>query len=153
MKLLPLIVFVSYIGFIWMKYGVQKSISDSFYRLKKTKLRFLFTFFCWGFAFPVMVISGKPMMIAAAMLICAVGVAYNFKAARLNKIVHMGAAYGGVTLAMVSAWIEYKQPWAIMLLAVIAITLTLLRKQVNYKHIWWIEIAAFLITYIVVIGG
>ena len=49
-------VFISYVSFIWIKYGILPSISDSWYHLPEN-LKVLFTLFCWGFALPAAIIG------------------------------------------------------------------------------------------------
>ena len=51
-------VFVSYVGFIWGKYGVQTSISESYYTLPE-KQNFLFVLFTFLFAFPAMILGDR----------------------------------------------------------------------------------------------
>jgi hypothetical protein len=73
-----LAVFFSYVGFIWKKYRVLVSISQSYYRLPKN-LQILFTLFCWGFAFPAMIIGSNGLMFFSGGAICFVGAAAAFQ--------------------------------------------------------------------------
>jgi len=104
-----LTVFVSYVSFIWIKYGVQRSISDSYYRLPKN-LQPLFTLFCWGFAFPAIIIgvdlTDNFLMFLAGAGICFVGAAAQFKE-ELTKGVHMIGAYGGVLFSQLAIAINF----------------------------------------------
>ena len=53
--IMSLLVFILYIVIILKIFGVLPSISDSYYALKKHNILALFTFFCWGTAFPLMI--------------------------------------------------------------------------------------------------
>ena len=57
-------VFLGYILYIIARYGVQSSVSQSFYVLPKN-LKILFTLFCWGFVFPAIILSSNPLMFFA----------------------------------------------------------------------------------------
>lgn len=135
-------VFVSYVGYIWAKYGVQKSISQSYYVLPE-KLRPLMTFFCWGFAFPAIILGSSALMFVAGAGICFVGAAAAFQET-MTKEVHMIGAGVGVAASQVAIGVQYGM-WPInVAFVVIALLLLLFRKQIKQHQIWWIEIAAFL---------
>ncbi len=142
--LVMLFVFISYISFIWSKYGVLKSISQSYYELP-VKWQPLFTLFCWGFAFPAIMI-GVPyssLMFFAGTGICFVGAAAAFQE-KMTHTVHMVGAIGGVILSQLAIIINFGM-WPISAAFVGASLLFMLfRKKLKYKQIWWIEILAFL---------
>ena len=57
-------VFLAYVGYIWSKYGIQKSISESYYVLPE-KENWLFVAFTWLFAFPAMILGNSLLMLFA----------------------------------------------------------------------------------------
>lgn len=136
-----LTVFVSYVSFIWIKYGIQKSISNSYYVLP-TDLRFLMTFFCWLFAIPAMIIGSTPLMFLAGAGICFVGAAAAFKE-EMTHNVHMIGACGGVALSQISTIVDFHMWYMTAIFVVLSLLMILFRKQLKYKQIWWIEILAF----------
>jgi len=136
------IVFSSYVSFIWLKYGIQRSISNSYYRLPN-RLKFLFTLFCWGFAYPAMMLSLNPLMFFAGTLICLVGVASAFKSNKILHISHMVGAYGGVALSMISIWIDFNMWYLTVAFIVISGLLMMFKNKLKNNQIWWIEILAF----------
>lgn len=137
--ILMLTVFFSYVGFIWIRYGVQKSISDSYYRLPQ-KFNYLFTLFCVGFAFPAAMLASNLWITPAAMLICLVGVARAFKDNKVWYYAHMFAAYTAVGLSQIGIWVYYDMWYLTISFIIISGTLYIL----NVKNkIWWIEILAF----------
>jgi hypothetical protein len=136
---LMLIVFISYVGFIWIRYGVQKSISDSYYRLPQG-YKFLFTLFTWGFAYPAAILASNVWITPAAMLICLVGVARDFKNIKVLKFFHMFAAYTGVVLSQIGIWIYYDMWYLTIGFIILSGTLFLLNTK---NKIWYIELLAF----------
>ena len=140
MFIVSLVTFFTYVPFIWIKYGVQTSISDSYYALQKDNLGYLFTLFCFLFAYPLAMVAGNIFVTPAAMLICLVGVARGFKDSKVLKIAHMFGAYTGVALSQIGIWVSYDM-WYVTL-AFIGISGLLFILDVKDK-IWWVEILAF----------
>ena len=132
-------VFISYVLFIMIKYGVQKSISESYYALP-TKLRPLFTFFCWGFAFPAIIIGDSVLMFFAGTGIAFVGVACNMHEPFVRKV-HLTAAIGGVTCAQLAILFNYHMWWLTAAFVLASIITYLFNKK---TYIWWTEINAFI---------
>lgn len=140
--ILMLAVFIGYVGYIWSKYGVLKSISQSYYELPKN-LQPLFTFFCWGFALPAIILGSSGLMFLAGAGICFVGAAAAFQE-QMTHEVHMVGAGIGVAASQLAIAIQYGM-WPVSVAFIgISLLLLLFRKQINFKHIWWIEIFAFL---------
>ena len=136
-----LTVFVSYVAFIWAKYGVLKSISQSYYELPE-KLRPLFTFFCWGFAIPAMILGSSGLMFLAGSGIAFVGAAAAFQE-KMTKEVHYIGAGIGVLASQLAIILQYGM-WPISVAFFgLSLLLLLFRKKINKHHIWWIEILAF----------
>ena len=143
-------VFVSYVAFIWIRYGIQKSISDSFYRLiEDPKVpnvigQSLFTFFCWGFAFPAIILGanfGSFLIPLAGGLICMVGVATAFKL-KFEGILHTIAAIGGILLSQISIIFEFHNMYYVTILLAVYCLLIVIYKVQN--KVFWIEIGSFL---------
>ena len=146
--ILMLVVFISYVSFVWTKYGVQASISDSYYRLPD-KLKFLFTLFCWGFSIPAMIIGSTVLMFLAGSAIAFVGAAAEFKDL-FTRPVHVIGAMGGVFLSQLATIFDYHL-WPISLIFFCLSGLILLFKKHIPNQTWWIEILAF-ISICVVLG-
>lgn len=138
-----LAVFFGYVGFIWSKYGILPSISESYYRFPD-KLKQLFTFFCWGFAFPAIIIgvdlTDNFLMFLAGSGIVFVGAAAAFKQ-KVTKTVHFVGAGAGVVLSQLSIALDFH--YYIFNAIFLAAGLYVIFKKSPSK-IWWIEIAAFL---------
>lgn len=138
-----LTIFVGYVGTLIGLYGILPSISDSYYRLPK-KLNFIFTLALWGFAFPAMII-GTPvtgLMFAACAGIIFVGGAAAFHK-KITKTVHIIGAGVGMGLSQVAIATSFGM-WQVTAVSAVLVALILLfRKQLKYKHVWWIELVCF----------
>lgn len=139
-------VFLSYISYIVIKYGIQKSISDSYYRLPY-KLKPLFTFFCWGVSLPAMIIGSTPLMFLAGSGIAFVGAASAFDDDKMTFTVHMASAFIGVILSQISIWVDFGMWYLTISFIVLSTIILLLRRKI--KYFWWIEILAFILIFIV----
>lgn len=137
--ILMLTVFISYVTFVVIAYGVQTSISESYYRLPQ-RLKFLFTLFCWFFAIPAIILGDNALMFLAGSGIAFVGGAAAFKD-KMTYEVHMIGAYTGVLLSQIAIWYNYHM-WYITIIFIILSGILLLLKVKN--KIWWSEILAFL---------
>ncbi len=131
-------VFVAYVLFISIKYGIQKSISESYYVLPK-KYNFLFVLFCWLFAFPAMILGNSYLMLFAGG-----GIVFVGAAAAMHKFptrwVHLAGAIGGMILGCLAMIFQYHM-WYMVVGIVGAILLAAL---LDKKHLmWWTEIAIF----------
>jgi hypothetical protein len=136
-----LAVFAGYVGFIWNKYGVLPSISDSYYVLPKN-INFLFTLFCWGFALPAMIVgidlTDNFLMFLATGGICFVGAAAAFK--DNDKTMHEVSAIAGVIFSQLSIAFDFKMYYvnAFFIIMSLIILLTNIKNKT-----WWLELVAF----------
>ena len=131
-------VFVAYVAFIWSKYGIQKSISESYYVLPK-KDNWLFVAFTWLFAFPAMLLGNSYLMLFAGGGIVFVGAAaamHTFP----TRGWHLGGAIGGMILACLAMIFQYHM-WYMVAGVAAAIGLAAF---IDKKHLmWWAEVAIF----------
>jgi len=145
--IISLLSFVGYLAFIWIKFGVQKSISDSYYNLleMKPKMPALFTLTFWAFAFPLLIVAVElhPLFFLAISLILFTGTAPMFKEGGMTLTVHMVGAIGGIFTAVVAFFLAGMWIWALAML--IGMGLISLAK-VNNKT-WWVETHAFIVAW------
>lgn len=144
--MLPIIIsitiFVSYLAYVLVRYGMQKSISDSYYRLT-TMNKWLFTIATWGYTFPLFFTLGTTggvdgLFFLAASLICLVGAAPDFKMPSQRKAHQIGAE-GGMAVSML--WIATTGLWYITIASCMGIAAMLIFRLRN--HTWWIEVLAY----------
>lgn len=138
--IIMILVFVSYVSFIWIKYGVQDSISASYYALPR-KYNSLFTLFCWGFAIPAIIagVDVTPFMFFAGAGICFVGAAAQINDQWVNKI-HTTAAIAGVGFSQLAIMFGYNMWYINVISILLMILIGLLAKR---NKTWWIELVAF----------
>lgn len=136
--ILMVTVFLSYVGFIWIKYGVQKSISESYYVLPEDE-NFLFVAFTWLFAFPAMIIGHSTLMLLAGGGIVFVGAAaamHTFP----TRLVHMIGAIGGMVLGGIAMVVQFHM-WYLIPAILVAMLIAYLLDKKNLM--WWSELAVF----------
>lgn len=138
-------IFIGYLSFIVIKYGILPSISDSWYKLPRNQQP-LFTFFCWGFAMPALIIgvelTDNFLMFLAGSGICFVGAAAAFKE-KLTKSIHYGGAYCGIICSQLSIAFDFHMYYVNIISVGLMLLILLFRKKLNYNNIWWQEIIAF----------
>lgn len=154
-------VFATYFAWIWLDYGIQSSISNTFYKIwereryHKPNRRWWFLAALWGFSFPLAVIGVEihPLFFFAAAFIMFVAAAPMFKykksvpfpyrASKMQMYVHMVGAIGGIILAMVAFFI-LKEYWIFGITAGAMAFVSLYRVE---NTTWWVETIAFVGTW------
>lgn len=141
------VVFLLYISFILIKFGVLPSISDSWYKLQALGGVWysLFTWFCFilGFLMFFQTDGSSPFFfITSGSGLVAVGVCTLFKATKsLEPYIHFGGALLGIMGALLGIGFERH---AFLPLIVFGI-LTLIFEGIRIKNTtWWVEISAFI---------
>lgn len=145
--LISFIIFTLYVGLVTLKFGVLKSVSDSYYSIKR---KYLFTLALWGFALPAIIAANLNgvtlpgvLMFLAGSGICFVGAAPEFRL-KLDGDVHVIAAVSGVVLGMASIWLFGY--WYISVLFAVA---SLVIRFTLKNYTWYIEVLAF---YLIMLG-
>lgn len=134
--IIQLILFTFYITFIWVKYGVQKSISETWYTLQ-VQDRWLFTIvFSFGVGICQLVHENVYFFISGVFL-CLVGVSTDFRSYKLVTFLHYIGAIGTIIFSLLGLWILGIQETSFLVLAI----WICLYKWENW--IWWAEIATF----------
>ena len=148
--IIMLTAFTTYILFVVKKYGIQESVSNSYYKLPE-KQRWVFTIALWMFAFPAIVLgvehSGLAFLAGAG--ICFVGAAPAFRGDKMEESVHVAGALTGVIggiLFMVVTGL-----WWMALITVTLIAIASFCKPFKQNKTWWNELIAFY-CYAVAIG-
>jgi ABC-type iron transport system FetAB permease component len=131
------VIFFSYIAFILVRYGVQPSVSESYYCLPE-KYKFVFTLVMWGFTLPLMFAANSLLMMLAGTGIFFVGAAVAFKQP-MTRTVHYVAAALGIGFGMV--WIISVGLWWLPLMYVLCSASFWF--VLDEEKIWWIEILSF----------
>ena len=131
------IIFTSYVIYVWCKFGVLPSISDSFY---KNNEKPLFTLAMFGTGLPITIYAEFGLLFFAGAFICLVGAAAAFRE-DLTAKAHVVGAIGGIILGLLSCLIDYHN-W---ILPAIFINFAGLATVFKLKNItWWVEITALI---------
>lgn len=153
--LIQITVFVAYILFIMKKYGVQKSISHSWYKLGSHW--YLFTLLTWGLGLPLIWMDKSDLLSVSGILMCLVGIAGAIKMDDVIHIIHYTASACAIIFCFVYLSVHVSI-WPVIVMAAF-ILFILIRKAAfseltPFKNpIWWIEIVAFSLIMIGLYGG
>jgi hypothetical protein len=136
------IIFTSYLFYIWFRFGIQKDISSSY---RKLKHNWIFTLVLWFTMIPVMIVGEHGLLFFAGAGICIVGTAPRYWE-KLEGRVHRIAAIGGILLALIwmllKGFIWFAVPF-ILFAFLIEITFKKKRLIELKNHTWWVEVAAY----------
>jgi hypothetical protein len=134
-------VFLLYVGYIWIKYGKQKSVSNSYYMLPD-KYKFVFTLFCYALGFSIIILGTQvtAFMFFAGASIIFVGASPRLKL-KHEKQVHMVGAIGSIVFSQLAIIFSYEM-WQFAIQFLITGALALLLSE-NHK-LWWAQIFAFI---------
>lgn len=145
--------FFGYVTTVALKFGIQPSISDSYYSWKKP-WGVLFTFFCWIMAFTLIAMVElfpdawyQFMFFLTGGAFGFVGTATEIKKEHVNKV-HTISAIMGILLGYVSLGVSLSG-WYWLAIGGGAIIMAIIWLLNIKNKIWWVEIVAFL----TIIGG
>lgn len=150
--IISLIVIGSYLGYVTLKYGVQESISDTYYTLGRPSW---FTLVIWGMILPLliagMIAGGSGFLFFAGAAIMFVGAAPAFKLEEsIESKVHIIATYIGAGLGSLSVIFDFK--WWFLGIPFIVTSLLLLTDILKLKNkIFWIEISAYIMLFLTIL--
>ena len=133
---ITLSIFISYILFVMIRFGILPSISDSYYKIKAKPL---FTFFLWSVAIGAILLGDSILMFLAGSGIVFVGAAAAFRQ-RITKTVHVIGAVSGIVFSQLEIIINYQMWWVTFIFASLA---WVLHSNKIKNKTWWIEILAF----------
>lgn len=130
--------------------GVPKSISESYYILgeKVDLLAYMFTFFCWLTAIPLLIFwlenDGGILAFVACGALCFVGAAPMFKEEFERKVHNISAI---VCFLSAYLWLVFNADFMLTLTSVLVLAFI---NFVKNKVFWW-ELTAFVTVYLALI--
>ena len=130
--------FSFYVSFIWAKYGIQPSLSESWYILE-SKYRWMFgVILCWGVGV-LHLLHNTTLFFLSGALLCFVGVASDYRKQKMTKIVHYIGAIGAIGLSILQLAISGIY-WPLLFTG--GVTILAFLKLLKNRY-WWLEIIAF----------
>lgn len=142
-----LIIMLGYLGMVLIRFGIPKSISETYYLLGNMGWLFQVTLFSVAFlVVPELIDRSSEGTRFLAFLACAglafVGAAPLFKMELEGKVHYISAAIccGGLVL-----WQVFNASWVVPLICFIAIIPPML---FDGKRVWWLEIATIVSAYV-----
>lgn len=130
------LVFILYLTFIIIRFGVLPSISESFYRLPGWQW-ILFTLFTWGLGLPLILIEKDLLLTLSGVSLLFLGGSGAFKMDRVVKSMHNLFALLAILFSFM--FLIKSGLTALFLIFLLCIIVFLDRKN----EIWWIEVSAF----------
>lgn len=142
-----MIVLLGYLAFVVAKFGIPKSISESYYLLGKMGWMFQITLFVTAFlVIPSLIDASTENTQFLAFLACAgllfVGAAPLFKR-EFDKKVHFIAAV--LCCGSLVLWQVFNSSWVIPALCFCFACYPMMKDK---KYMWWLEIATIVSAYI-----
>lgn len=140
------IVIFSYLIFVVAKFGIPKSISDTYYLLGRCGWLFQLALGLTAFtAVPVIIDASSDSTQFLAFLGCAglafVAAAPLFKMELEGKVHYVSAAICCVGLVL---WQVFNACWVVPIVCFLAVLIPMLEDN---KYMWWLEIATIVSTY------
>lgn len=145
--ILSMIILFGYLAFVVAKFGIPKSISDTFYLLGKKGWMFQVTLFLVAFSvMPTLIDKSSEDTQFLAFLSCAglifVGAAPFFKRTFDRKIHFISAAICCFGLVL---WQIFNASWVTPLVCLLAVLYPMFKDR---KYMWWLEIATVVSAYV-----
>lgn len=145
--ILSMIILFGYLAFVVAKFGIPKSISETFYLLGKKGWMFQVALFLVAFSvMPTLIDKSSEDTQFLAFLSCAglifVGAAPFFKRAFDSKVHFISAAICCVGLVL---WQIFNACWITPLVCLLAVLYPMYKDR---KYMWWLEIASIVSAYV-----
>lgn len=145
--ILSMIILFGYLAFVVAKFGIPKSISETFYLLGKKGWMFQVTLFLVAFmVMPILIDRSSENTRFLAFLACAglafVGAAPLFKMELEGKVHYVSAAICCVGLVL---WQVFNACWVVPIVCFLAIIYPMIKDK---KYMWWLEIATIVSAYV-----
>jgi len=142
---ISLLVFSGYFLFCYKRWGILKSISQSYFQLAQNE-KWLFTFFMWTIALPLMIVGHTFLSVMAGVFLCYTGAAGDTKDDKASENVHVIGATGAIILGYsflmhLSVNLKSVPLFVITLVCILASLFMYWEKTKN--HTTWIEGIAY----------
>ena len=139
------VIFLSYITFLVIKFGILPSISDSWYELKKLGGVWysLFTWFCYSLGILMFFqTNGTPLFFISGAGLCFVGVATQFlDKESIEPWIHFTGAALCILGILIGIGVERHMWIPLIAWGILTVVIEVIPKLKNKT--WWVEISAF----------
>lgn len=141
-----MIIMFGYLIFALAKFGIPKSISETYYLLGKHGWLFQLALFATAFtAIPMLIGRSSEDTQFLAFLGCAglafVAAAPLFKLELEGKVHYVSAS---ICCASLVLWQVFNACWVVPIVCLLAVLIPMIKDQ---KYMWWLEIATIVSTY------
>lgn len=123
-------VFLAYFISTAIVFGIQQSMSATYYCFKENR-QFIFSAFCLLSSVPLLKVTDSYLLDGAIMCMAMVGVAAAYKGDAVMNAVHMTFAYSSVLLGQLSIYFDVHLIWLNIVSVYFSIVLILLRSKLK----------------------
>lgn len=152
-NLLPVfsfIVFLTYLLYVWINFGIQKSFSKSYYVINK---KIYFVLFSWLTAIPLHVYCNNLIMTLATVGMIIVGSVSDFEMdddsslykIKLSRILHWGGAITAILFSEMYILFILEKYYLFYCFSIVLLLILLFKIKNKF---WWIELFAYLNIYL-----
>jgi hypothetical protein len=147
LTIIQIAIFITYITFVVLKFGVLPSISESWYELKNLGgvWHSLFTWFCFGIGFTMFFQTNDIapwLFFLSGAGFSMVGTATMFKLKEdIQPYIHFIGALCGIMGSLLGIWVERGTSFPFIFFMAFSLLITL---TIEKNRTWWIEMYAFL---------
>jgi len=151
--LISLSTILIYLGYIVIRYGIQYSISETYYTIGE---KWWFTLILFAWIFPLMMVGltirDSPFIFFGGTSILFVATAPSFKIEKsLERKVHLIGSYLGVGFTILSIIFDFDK-WYIGIPFILYIILSMTNIIKIKNKIWWIEILTYLLMLLIILN-
>ena len=138
---ISLIMFTAGVTYTWIRWGVQKSVSQTFYSHENV---FLWYAWCISYSLPVLIAIPHGLVFLSVAGIWTVGAAPNFLGSKMENHVHVGGAY--IAIIAIFLFLALKGQWIAVIPMALFTVGAALYKLKNLTN--WVEIAAYYLSWL-----
>lgn len=137
-----ILIFFGYLAFIMYNYGVQTSISASYYALPINR-QFLFSMFCILYPFPISLMADSLWFWLATVCVMLVGAASAYRGDKMINLIHMSSAFMCVIFSHMAMCFDYQAYYISGVSFVVSLFLMIFKDKI-INGVWWAEILTYL---------
>lgn len=148
LAIIQVLFFFGYVAYLWNKFGVLHSISQSWYELKPFKKSHLFNVFAAGVGLPMWAYQiymgsdvAQMLFAVSGFFMFGLGVASTFRDSKMVSTIHYLCTLFAIGFAFWGLNVQFKDGYFWYILGGTAVGCALLLLVKN--KIWWIELLVF----------
>ena len=140
-------IFIAYLIYIYSRFGILSSISESYYKLKEAGNKWLFIIFMYSIGICLLLVASfnlQPMVwtfFLAGSGAAFVGIAAQYRD-NMTEQVHIGATLTLIFFSLLGLGLVFGSWWPTYFLIVGSLVMLVLKPLIK-QHGYWVEVLAF----------